>query len=165
MPRTISALEINLRPRPAHTTLTRWLHSELRGAILDGRLGPGSRLPATRDFADQYRISRGTVVTVFEQLQSEGYFRSMTGGGTWVNERLKIAPQRIRRPAPPRSLPPPLTGLDFSQPARPFRSHESAFSGFPVETWARLVGRRLRRAPPSLFVEREPGGYRPLREA
>src|SRR5262249_23232989 len=43
--------------------------------------------------------------------------------------------------------------------------HESAFSGFPADVWARLAGRRLRGAPSSLFVEREPGGYRPLRQA
>src|SRR5581483_7266248 len=48
-----------LGDRPKHATLTRWLLDELRGAILDGRLRPGARLPATRDLARQYGLSRG----------------------------------------------------------------------------------------------------------
>jgi DNA-binding transcriptional MocR family regulator len=33
------------------------------------------RLPATRDFAKQYGVSRGTAVTVFEELVADGYLR------------------------------------------------------------------------------------------
>ncbi|HWO31928.1 MAG TPA: winged helix-turn-helix domain-containing protein [Candidatus Acidoferrum sp.] len=73
-------------------------------AILGRRLQPGTRLPATRDFAQQYNVSRGTVVTAFEQLQAEGYLVGMVGAGTWVNERLpehllgrKMAPVQVRK--------------------------------------------------------------------
>jgi hypothetical protein len=41
--------ELALCPRPPETTLTRWLHDELRGAMLMGRLRRGMRLPAIRD--------------------------------------------------------------------------------------------------------------------
>ncbi len=66
----ISSLELALENRPARVALSRWLYEEFRRGILDGRLSPGTRLPATRDLARQYGISRGTVVTVFEQLQN-----------------------------------------------------------------------------------------------
>ena len=79
MPKAVSSLDLTLNERPAHVPLTRWLHEELRDAILDGRLRPGTRLPATRDFARQYGVSRGTAVTAFEQLQAEGYFRGLVG--------------------------------------------------------------------------------------
>ena len=153
MPKDVSSLQLALDERPPHCTLTRWLYQELRRAILERRLPPGARLPATRDFAVQYGVSRGTVVTVFEQLQAEGYLIGRVGAGTRVNERLsqdvlnKAAPQpRIRK------LPAPIRGLSTSRPARPFRPYEPALSEFPVEIWARVAGRRLRRASPSLLA-------------
>jgi len=82
MPKYNSSLELALSKRPRHTTLTRWLYEEMRRAILDHRLLPGTRLPATRDFARHYNISRGTVVTAFEQLQVEGYLSGRVGAGT-----------------------------------------------------------------------------------
>jgi GntR family transcriptional regulator/MocR family aminotransferase len=74
--KTVSSFELVLNSRQPHQTLTNWLYRELCGAILDGRLSAGSRLPGSRDFAAQYGISRGTVVTVFERLQAEGYISS-----------------------------------------------------------------------------------------
>src|SRR5437879_11033783 len=113
MPKDVSSLQLALDERPPHSTLTRWLYQELRRAILDRRLLPGTRLPATRDFALQYGVSRGTVVTVFEQLQAEGYLIGRVGAGTRINERLsqdvlkKQAPQPrgIKLPGPIRGLP------------------------------------------------------------
>ena len=108
MPKVISAYELTLRPRPKNQTLTSWLYSELRSAILDGRLAPETRLPASRDFATQYGISRGTVISVFERLQSEGYVSSHVGLGTRVNRLSRVsgghasqakAPAYIRRAA------------------------------------------------------------------
>ena len=40
--------------------------------ILEGRLRPSARLPGTRDLANQYRLSSGTIVNAFEKLKSEG---------------------------------------------------------------------------------------------
>jgi GntR family transcriptional regulator/MocR family aminotransferase len=79
MPKDVSSQQLALHERAPDTTLTRWLYQELRRAILECRLPPGTRLPATRDFAVQYGISRGTVVTVFEQLQAEGYLIGGSG--------------------------------------------------------------------------------------
>src|ERR1700710_2368348 len=64
--------------------LWRWLYTELRGAILDGRLKPGARMPSTRGLGKQYSLSRGTVVAAFDQLQAEGYTRTEIGSGTYV---------------------------------------------------------------------------------
>jgi GntR family transcriptional regulator/MocR family aminotransferase len=166
MPKDVTSLELALHRRPPRTTLTCWLYQELRGAILDRRLPPGVRLPATRDFALQYGVSRGTVVTVFEQLQAEGYLIGKVGAGTRVNERL--TPDVLKKQAPPprmRKLPMPIRGLPTSRPAHPFRHYEPALTEFPVETWARVAGRRWRRASSSLLAAGHPRGYAPLREA
>ena len=166
MPKDVSSLQLALHERAPDTTLTHWLYQELRRAILDRRLLPGTRLPATRDFALQYGVSRGTVVTVFEQLQAEGYLIGRVGAGTRINERLsqdvvkKSAPQSRAR-----KLPGPIRGLPTSRPARAFRPYEPALTEFPVQIWARVAGRRLRRSSSSLLAGGDPRGYAPLREA
>src|ERR1700727_583279 len=94
MPKVVSSFELTLKSRSRHQTLTNGLYGELRSAILEGRLAPGARLPASRDFASQYQLSRGTVVSVLERLQAEGYVTSRVGFGTWVN--------RVEAPPPAR---------------------------------------------------------------
>ncbi|HEY3739333.1 MAG TPA: PLP-dependent aminotransferase family protein [Bryobacteraceae bacterium] len=167
MPKDISSFELTLDDRPRDATLTKWLHDGLRHAILDGRLRPGTRLPATRDFARQYGVSRGTAVTVFDQLLSDGYLRSQVGSGTWVNELLpQPATGGALRARPMRPSPPgPLIGLKFPPQARPFRLHEPAMAEFPAQVWARVASRRMRRLSPALLVGGHPGGHAPLREA
>jgi GntR family transcriptional regulator / MocR family aminotransferase len=88
VPKFTGNRELALGPRPPDTTLTRWLYDELRGSMLTGRLRRGMRLPATRDFAAQYGVSRRVVVNVFEQLRTEGYLLSRVGSGTRVSDQL-----------------------------------------------------------------------------
>src|ERR1700722_13283908 len=88
MAKKSSTLPLNMRGPKAGMPLYRWLYEELRAAILAGRLHPGARLPATRDLAAQYGISRPTIVTAFEQLQSEGYVDGKVGSGTYVSRTL-----------------------------------------------------------------------------
>ncbi|MGI9070793.1 MAG: GntR family transcriptional regulator [Bryobacteraceae bacterium] len=70
MPKTISSLDLTLNSRLPDQSVTDWLYRELRRAILEGRLPPGTRLPASRDFAQQHDVSLGTVVSVLERLQT-----------------------------------------------------------------------------------------------
>lgn len=167
MPGKTSSFELTLDSRQDHQTLSAWMYGALCRAILDGRLRPGTRLPATRDFAEQYGVSRGIVVNVFEQLKSDGYLQCQVGAGTWVNRRLpRVAAMRAKPlTARPKVLPEPLTGLSFSGPSKPFRMGDAALSHFPAKTWARLAATRLRRLP-AWLEERDDGrGYRPLCEA
>src|SRR5881398_988772 len=86
MPKQATALPLSLPPPAGGTPLYRWFYEELRSAILEGRLKPAARLPATRDLAHQYGLSRSTVVTAFEQLKSEGYVDGKIGAGTYVSQ-------------------------------------------------------------------------------
>src|SRR5512132_2123351 len=88
MPRETSSLPLSLPAPPVRGNLYRWLYGELRAAILDGRLQPAARLPATRDLASAYGLSRATIVTAFDQLKSEGYVEGRPGSGTYVSEVL-----------------------------------------------------------------------------
>ena len=64
--------------------LQRQLYAALRGAILEGRLAPGIRLPGTRGLAESLDVSRTTVALVFDQLRAEGYLRGQQRRGTFV---------------------------------------------------------------------------------
>jgi GntR family transcriptional regulator/MocR family aminotransferase len=85
MSKTISSFDLVVRERRPGTALFQWVYDEVRSAILDGRLRRGRRLPSTRELARFYGVSRGTVVTAFEQLHAEGYLESNVGAGTYVN--------------------------------------------------------------------------------
>ena len=62
----------------------RQLYRELREAVLNGRLPPGSRLPSTRAMASELGVSRNTVMGAFDQLLAEGYLEGKVGSGTYV---------------------------------------------------------------------------------
>ncbi len=89
---------------PAKGGLERQIYRQILTAILDRRLAPGARLPASRALAASLGVSRGTVVAAFDQLVAEGYLDARTGRGTAVaalpDELLK-APGRGGRDAPP----------------------------------------------------------------
>ena len=88
--------EIALTPlptRPAHAT--RSLYEQIRNAIADGRLPPGTKLPATRIARTIFGVSRGTVAQVYGLLLTNGFVVSKQGSGTYVAHRSK---QRRRAP-------------------------------------------------------------------
>jgi GntR family transcriptional regulator/MocR family aminotransferase len=82
--RRAEQIELALAPRLEGVPLQRWLYDELRQAILTGTLPPGARLPSTRDLAARSRLSRGTVLGVFAQLEAEGYLSGAVGRGSFV---------------------------------------------------------------------------------
>src|SRR5437868_906768 len=177
MAKKSSTLPLNLREPPARMPLYRWLYEELRSAILAGRLRPGSRLPATRDLAAEYKLSRPTIVTAFDQLRSEGYVEGRTGSGTYVSEvlpedflqapradaRAKAPRRKIRLSAYARRLHP--LHRTESRSARAFRASKPALDEFPAALWAKVAARRLRRVSANLLAGEGGMGYRPLREA
>ena len=60
------------------------LFRQLKDAILDGRLPPGSRLPSTRDAQQLFRVSRNTAQGVYDRLAQEGLLSAKHGSGTYV---------------------------------------------------------------------------------
>src|SRR5882762_5364038 len=177
MPRETSALPLSLPGPPAGGRLYRWLYDEMRTAILDGRLRPGSRLPATRDLASAYRLSRATIVTAFDQLKSEGYVEGRSGSGTYVSQVLPEQLLDVRGPRAEKRLPhrrvalssyarrlQPFRGAS-PRPMRAFRANQPALDLFPTTLWAQVAARRLRRVSTNLLAGGEALGYRPLREA
>ena len=161
--------------------LNRQLFRGLRHAILDGRFGPGSRLPSTRALATDLGLSRNVVLLAFAQLVAEGYAEGRGGSGTFVPDVLPD-PRPRRRPraaAAPRPLPlstharrvvalaplpavgtPPRAGLLYD-----FRYGVPAVAEFPQQVWSRIVTRRMRAASVNTLRYGRAVGWRPLRQA
>jgi GntR family transcriptional regulator/MocR family aminotransferase len=179
MPKTATSFELMLPPRDAKTPAYRWLYAAVRGEILEGQLRPGTRLPATRDLAERYGLSRGTIVSAFEQLKSEGYVEGSVGSGTYVSkvlpdELLQVARKAAAQPAPQRRQRKKVS--DYGKrvelfpsyeirPSRAFRANVPALELFPTNLWAQIAARRLRRASTTFLLGCEALGYYPLREA
>ena len=72
-------------PRP----LPRQLADELRTAIGTGLVAAGEPVPASRALAQRLGVSRGTVVSAYDQLLAEGYLLGRVGHGTVVNPALR----------------------------------------------------------------------------
>ena len=183
MAKRAATFELALPPRDPRISAYRWLYSALRSAILEGRLQPGTRLPATRDLATQYRLSRGTIVNSVEQLKSEGYVQARTGSGTYVSKTLPDELLQVRSnakaPLPPRQQQRGIRAQKFSayakrvhlfpnfasRPTRAFRPNLPALDLFPTTLWAQVAARRLRRVSTNFLMGCEPIGYLPLRQA
>jgi GntR family transcriptional regulator/MocR family aminotransferase len=151
-------------------TITQWLYEELRRAILGGRLRRGARLPTTRALAVQYAISRRIVVEVFDRLRDEGYLQARVGVGTQVSEALPEdylagTPALGRKKPHKASLEVAAPEALHGWPARPFRAFEPALAEFPIELWARLTARCLRRTSKAILAGGDPAGLRALRDA
>ena len=158
--------------------LTGWLADAIRSAIIDGRLGTGTSLPATRLLADDLGVSRGVVVEAYQRLADEGLVSARPGTGTKVSGLL---PRIAARPgtgeagageagageagageavrAVPSLLPQPWRAraeLDLS-PGVP------DLSGFPRAAWLRAERSVLDRASVAELGYGDPRGNQSLR--
>ena len=84
---------------PLHAQLTR----ALKGALVAGLVGNGSRLPPTRLLARELGLSRNTVLTAYEQLRAEGFVDGRVGSGSYVTTPL--LPEAANDPQPLSSQP------------------------------------------------------------
>ena len=175
--RPTPSLLIRIDPA-ARGGLQQQIYSEVRRAILDRVLAPGTRVPSSRTLATDLRVSRTTSLLALEQLVAEGYLTARAGSGTFVAHEL---PDDLpgARDSRPRRAPrhPPLSrrgkalaaarppSQRLPGPPRPFRLGIPAVDLFPVRLWSQLVTRRLRSATPSQLDYGETAGLPALRQA
>src|ERR1700692_4034764 len=87
-------LDLDMAPKGSRES-SRTLYSQLKAAILDGRLAAGAKLPPTRKSSAFFGISRNTAIEVYERLGNEGYVVTRHGSGTYVADRVPPPPTRI----------------------------------------------------------------------
>jgi GntR family transcriptional regulator/MocR family aminotransferase len=149
--------------------LTGEIYRQLRRAILDGRLPPGGRLPATRELARRLNVSRTTVTVAYDRLTGEGFITSRVGAGTFVGDDV-AGPAGTSRPGRGALRPRPLweavvVPTVFDKPPRfDFRTGIPDATLFPYQCWRRLLVRQLRPAV-GLGAYGDPAGHPGLRQA
>lgn len=169
---------LTLAPRDSSIPAYLGVCDAVRTGILEGRLRPGARLPSTRELAKQHCLSRGTIVSAFDQLRSEGYITGTVGSGTFVSgvlldDLLSVRPRKHERPATSArrrtvsSQAARVRAFESAdlRPVRAFRANRPAVDLFPTSIWAQIASRRARNATSSQLVGCGSLGYAPLQEA
>ncbi len=163
-------------------SLHRQMWQQLRRAILERRLAPGTRLLSSRLMAAELGCARGTVLAATEQLIAEGYLVTRTGSGVFVATDLPdemlaspavggqhdagrsgepVLPSRTRAllaRGPERIAPvgaPPIA-FPLGQPDR---------VAFPFPLWAKLLEQEWRRPDWQVAAAADPFGHAGLRTA
>lgn len=169
---------IRLDPAAA-TPLRRQLYEWFRGAIADGRLKSGQRVPSSRSLAEELRISRVTVVSAYELLEAEGYLQTFRGAGTCIAASIP----ELLRPAAARTVAAERKARGTRRTARrakqllslpeephgaiagAFRVSLPALDHFPRRAWARLISRNARSASANDMAYGDPMGMPEFRAA
>lgn len=133
----------------SYASAQRRLHACLRNAIQEGHLVAGTRLPSTRDLAQELGIARNTVVYAFEQLATEGFILSNRRGSIIASIIAKVQPIAVSNLHE--------TSEVFAQRSHalsrfPVAAEEAAafapgvpaLQNFPIALWRRLLDRTWR---------------------
>lgn len=64
------------------------IQSQLETMILEGSLKPGQKLPAERELAKQFDVSRPSLREAIQKLEAKNLVTRRQGGGTYVNENI-----------------------------------------------------------------------------
>ena len=146
---------LRLDPRDAPSRgRTAWLTARIRAAVADATLGAGTRVPPSRELAEELSFSRGVVVEAYRRLTEEGLLVTNRGAGTRIAAAVPPAPR-------PRRLAEPL------RPVEPLQISEGApdLSAFPRAAWLQAERRVLTTATARDLGYADPQGVPTLREA
>ncbi|MGW3508253.1 MocR-like pyridoxine biosynthesis transcription factor PdxR [Streptomyces sp. NPDC000994] len=147
-----AGLDLHLEPDAAAGRRA-GLEKALRDAVRDGRLSPGTRLPATRRLAAELGISRGTAKAAYDQLVAEGYLTARQGSGTRVAALPAIDAQEPGAAARARA------------PRFDLRPGSPDVGTFPAAAWLRALRRAIATAPSLTYDYGDPRGRIELRTA
>jgi len=151
----------------------RQLYDGLRAYVLDGRLGPETRLPATRLLAQQLGVGRNTVIAAYDQLLAEGYIEARPGSGTWVATLRQTVSKAAVASDGAASFDLSTRGQQIASHPPPTRTRDKInlhpgfpeAADFPFATWARLLARNARRPVADLLSYYDFAGDQRLRKA
>lgn len=176
------SLPLNLQTSNAISLQTQ-IFEQVRTMILEGRLRPGERLPATRALSDQLGIARNTAALAYDRLSAEGYIETKPSVGTFISSQipegaLYVTSQSGARPASigatrrtvGNRAHPGIRSQALVNPRRgelkvDFWVGRPDPASFPRKAWARLIAKRLQSAESALTEYRDPSGLRDLRKA
>lgn len=152
----------------------RQVYEQVRGAIHQGALKPGGRLPSSRDLAARLGVARASVVAAYDLLLAEGYAEGRPGSGTYVCGDLSGVLE-LKAPSAAPAAPPPLTpprvaslaALPLPGPDEPrlFSNGRTLMDARALDAWAKATRRALRTLDHVHFGYSDPAGEPRLRAA
>jgi GntR family transcriptional regulator/MocR family aminotransferase len=149
---TSQPVELLLSVSRGNRTLGAQIEGQLRRAIRDGALRPGTPVPSTRDLARQLGVSRRVVVDAYAQLAAEGYLLLRQGARPRVSETVAAGEPVRAEPSPP--------------PVRyDFRPSVPDVSTFPRRSWLRSLREALSTMTDADLGYGDPRGVDALRAA
>lgn len=128
------------------TPLFHQLYDALSQGIQKGQIKAGTQLPASRSYAREIGVSRGTVLAAYDQLIAEGYAQSRRGAGVFATDIGTAAKEWLPQTKVHHAVTPP------SSPVLPFSHGSPDMRAFPHALWAQYVG-RVARAEAAGFSE------------
>jgi len=156
--------------RDAGESLVEQIVRAVEARIDDKLLRSGTRMPSIRQFAEQHRVSRFTVVEAYDRLVAKGFLESRRGSGFYVRERVPPRPAGAS-PQPPAAPPQQLDVVWLVR--NMFRQYPSAQmpgSGLLPNDWldGELIAHGLRaisrQNQSQLLQYGNPQGFVPLRQ-
>lgn len=164
-------------PIPLYEQITEFL----RRQIHSGSLAPDTRLPASRELADELGVSRVTVTNAYAELEADGLVWTRIGGGTFVGWAPEVVRGRHGAKAPASDWPvwqhavASRGWLPPRREAEDLRSYGAgreviSFAGgvgdnelFPIDDFRKALKVVLRRDGEKALGYGDPAGYLPLR--
>ena len=137
-------------------TLGAQIEDQLRSAIRDGHLRPGTGLPSTRDLARQLGVSRRIVVDAYAQVAAEGYLSLRQGARPRVSTATAAT-----RPCAGDLRPVGRTGAETDR----FSSERARRLAFPRSAWLRSLREAMATMTDGDLGYGDPRGVDALRSA
>jgi GntR family transcriptional regulator/MocR family aminotransferase len=151
-------------------SLSGQLYEQLRDAITEGRLAPGTRLTPSRAVAAELAIARSTVTEAYGRLTAEGYVEGHRGSGSFVAAQ-DFPP--VQQPQPT-SLEPTAEASAIRRYGHPEATPSASYDlraghldgrHFPAGRWQRCANRAMRDLADELGRYGDPAGGAELRQA
>jgi GntR family transcriptional regulator len=78
------------------------IEAQIKHRVAAGALKPDDLLPSVRKLAAELGINPNTVARAYQELENEGFIRTVQGGGTFVAEGVSklLKSERLRRLGP-----------------------------------------------------------------
>jgi len=169
--------EAELQPLDLHLRIQR----ALRALILDGALGPGAKLPATRALSKSLGVARDTVENAYVQLHRDGFIVRRAGSGSYVSEAVGSELRGIIHRRGKRQPPMGSTseqglsrrgrmlldggGIADSRAIKAFATGLPETRTFPTAVWERLQRKVSKDDRSHVLLHGDPQGAEPLRRA
>lgn len=156
----LASLTLVIHPAQGHGY--QQLQHQIQQAIRNGNLPAGSRLPSSRQLAEQLGVSRSLVVQAYDLLVSEGYLDNRPRSGLFVLNSGQLPLRHTatarngvaQQPSQEQATPPP----------REFDAGADV-SAFPARLWANSLKRAWLKPDPLLLQGHYSSGHPALRQA